>query len=60
MTTKKQEKLFNLKISNELREAIRLDAFTQDVSMSEVVRKILESYYNIYGENKNIKLSKDN
>lgn len=42
-------RLFNLKITEELRDAIRLDAFKQDRSMSEVVRRILEAYYNLYG-----------
>ena len=53
MMSKKQEKLFNLKISNELRDAIRKDAFNQDKSLSEVVRNILESYYNLYGKKEN-------
>ena len=41
------DKLFNLRISSELREALRLDAYNKDMSLSEVARMILESYYNL-------------
>lgn len=49
MGKKSKCRLFNVKITDALREAIRLDAFKNDVSMSEVVRRILEAYYNING-----------
>lgn len=50
MKTDVKCKLFNLMITEELREAIRRDAFEQDMSMSEVVRKVLEEHYKIYGD----------
>lgn len=49
MDKKSKCKLFNVKINDALREAIRLDAFKNDMSMSEAVRRVLEAYYNING-----------
>ena len=45
--TKNKDKLFNLKITEELRRAIKKDAYTKDKSASAVVREILEAYYGI-------------
>lgn len=45
----KNEVQFNMRISLELRERIREDAFKKDVTMSDVVRLILETYYGING-----------
>lgn len=45
----KNEVQFNMRISSELRERIREDAFKKDVTMSDVVRLILETYYGING-----------
>lgn len=43
----KVDRLFNLKISNDLRQAIRKDAYEKDRTASSIVREILESYYGI-------------
>ena len=43
----KNEKLFNLMISDELRCKIKKDAYEKDKSASAIVRKILEDYYKI-------------
>lgn len=40
-----KDRLFNLKITEELRKKIKKDAYEQDKSASEIVRKILEDYY---------------
>ena len=40
---------FNMRISTELRERIRIDAFKKDATLSDVVRRILEAYYGING-----------
>lgn len=42
-----KDRLFNLKITEELRRAIKKDAYEQDKSSSAVVRDILEKYYGI-------------
>ena len=41
-----KDRIFNLKITEELRKKIKKDAYEQDKSASAVVRKILEDYYN--------------
>lgn len=41
-----KDRIFNLKITDELRKKIKKDAYEQDKSASAVVRKILEDYYN--------------
>ena len=46
-----KDRLFNLKITDELRQAIRKDAYEKDKSASAVVRKILEEYYGICKDN---------
>lgn len=45
--TKNKDKLFNLKITEELRRAIKKDAYEKDKSASAVVREILEAYYGV-------------
>ena len=40
-----KDRLFNLKITEELRKKIKKDAYEQDKSASAVVREILEAYY---------------
>ena len=42
-----KDRLFNLKITEELRQAIKKDAYEQDKSASAVVREILEKHYGI-------------
>lgn len=41
-----KDRLFNLKITEELRKKIKKDAYEKDKSASAVVREILEDYYN--------------
>lgn len=41
-----KDRLFNLKITEELRRKIKKDAYEKDKSASAVVREILEDYYN--------------
>ena len=47
----KKEKLFNLKITDELRRKIKKDAYEKDKSASAIVREILENYYSIKDNN---------
>jgi len=47
MLKEKKDKLFNLKITDELRKAIKKDAYEKDKSASAIVREILEKYYGI-------------
>jgi predicted HicB family RNase H-like nuclease len=44
-------RLFNLKITEELRKAIKKDAYEQDKSASAIVREVLENYYGIKSNN---------
>ena len=44
---KNKDKLFNLKITDELRRAIKKDAYEKDKSASAVVREILEAHYGV-------------
>jgi predicted DNA-binding protein len=43
----KLDRLFNLKISPELRKAIKKDAYEKDKTASSIVREILEKHYGI-------------
>lgn len=45
-------KIFNLKISEELREKIREEAFKRKTSLSEAARFILEEYFKHKNENR--------
>lgn len=38
------KKMISLEISDELREALRVEAFKQSLSISAVIRKILEEH----------------
>lgn len=38
------KKMISLEISDELREALRIEAFKQSLSLSAVIRQILEDY----------------
>ena len=42
-----KDKLFNLIISEELRKAIKKEAYEKDKSASAVVREILEKYFKL-------------
>ena len=44
------EKYLNVRISEELRQALRAKAYKDDVHISNVVRKILEDYFGINNE----------
>ena len=44
------EKYLNVRISEELRQALRDKAYKDDVRISNVVRKILEDYFGINNE----------
>ena len=52
------KKMISLEISDELREALRLEAFKRSVSISAVIRQLLEESLN--KENSNEQRSKNN
>lgn len=52
----KDKKIISLEISTELKEALRLAAYKEDVTISALIRKILEEKLNV---NKNKGVSKE-
>ena len=40
------KKMFSLEITTELHEMLRVEAFNQHLTISALVRKILEEYFN--------------
>jgi predicted HicB family RNase H-like nuclease len=44
------KKMISLEISDELREALRVEAFKRSVSLSALIRQLLESQVLIKGE----------
>lgn len=45
--TENKDRLFNLKITEELRKAIKKEAYEKDLSASAVVREILERHFGL-------------
>lgn len=50
--TESKDRLFNLKITTELRKAIKKEAYEKDISASAVVREILEKHFGLLNGNK--------
>ena len=58
MEKDKNKKMLSLEISNDLREALRVEAFHKNVTISALIRQILEKELNVNKKSKADKVAK--